>query len=100
MAERHRCIAALALAGVVLVGACSSEPPDPAEERRDRATERFEASFSGRQTECILDRLAEATLIAIDASGQLGEDSDELADLSEALRVCVVGEPDDEPAGG
>jgi glycogen debranching enzyme len=87
-------VAGLAV-GAVLLGSCSSEPPDPAEQRRDRVAERLEETFSRQQASCIVDRLDDdviAALDAEDATAPLDAESSELLAYTDALLACVAGE--------
>jgi hypothetical protein len=92
-AERRRRAAAAAtvlLAVAALAGACSSEPEDPAEARRDRIEARLEDTFSRQQSDCILEQLDDAQLEALDLTTDL-EDPAALEAYSNAAVACVVG---------
>lgn len=99
MAERpapaRRPLVGLALAGILVVGstlaACSSDPPSPAQQRRDHVERRLEATFSRTQARCILDQLDEPTIRALDRSATLDAGSDELTTYTNAVTACVLG---------
>lgn len=87
-------VASLA-AGALLLGACSSEPPDPAEQRRDRVADRLDETFSRQQASCIIDRLDDDTVAALDAddaTAPLDAESSELLAYTDAVLGCVAGE--------
>ena len=85
-------LAALALAGLVLVAGCSSEPQDPAEARRERVEARLDATFSRQQARCIMGELDERALIALDATTDLPADGPALETYTAAVTTCVTGE--------
>lgn len=88
---RHRWWPAhLALAAALLAG-CASDPPSPAQQRRDHVQHRLEATFSRTQATCIMKQLDEPTIRALDRSATLPPDSDELTTYSNALTACVLG---------
>jgi hypothetical protein len=80
------------------LGACGSDPEDPAEARRDRVRDRLESTFSRQQSDCILEQLDDEQLTVLDprteASDEPGGDLDDPAVLeaySNAAVACVVG---------
>ncbi|CAN5197824.1 hypothetical protein BH20ACT3_BH20ACT3_05530 [soil metagenome] len=81
------------LCAVVLtagLGACSDPPPDPEEARRARVETRLRDSFSANQATCILERLDEPTLVALDRTGDLDADSDPMTTYSQAVADCII----------
>ncbi|QXC61667.1 hypothetical protein KSP35_02120 [Aquihabitans sp. G128] len=84
--------AAALVAAALLVAGCSDPKPDPAKERRDRIEQRLR-SFSAAQSNCILERVDEQTLVALDRTNGLEADSAAMADYSAAVVACVA-DPD------
>lgn len=72
------------------LGACSDPPPDPDEARRTRVETRLRDSFSANQATCILERIDEPTLVALDRTADLNADSEPMATYSEAVVDCVT----------
>lgn len=70
-------------------GACSKDEPTPAEARRNRLETRLEASFSDTQATCILGKLDETTISALDRTATLAPGR-ALDRYSEAVRACVA----------
>lgn len=76
------------MVGVLLAAGCSDPEPSPAEQRRDRLETRLR-SFSAAQASCILGRLDQTTLVALDRpTGTLGPAA--MDDYSEAVVACVT----------
>ena len=86
----RRAVAAAVLAASLAIGGCASDPPDPAQQRKDRVQARLEASFSKAQATCIMKVLKPETITALDKAGSLPQ-GDELAVYSAALVACVGG---------
>ncbi|MCB1039614.1 MAG: hypothetical protein R2701_07050 [Acidimicrobiales bacterium] len=78
-------VAALALAA----GACSSDPPDPAEVRRQQVEARLEATFSKKQASCIVDGLDEPTIAALVRTTALDSDSEAFRTYSNVVLLCT-----------
>jgi hypothetical protein len=72
------------------LGACSDPPPDPGEARRTRVETRLRDSFSANQATCILERIDEPTLVALDRTADLDADSEPMATYSDAVVDCVT----------
>lgn len=78
----------LAALGSMLLAGCSDPKPSPAEERRDRIEARLR-SFSAAQASCILGRLDQDTLAAIDRpTGTLGRAA--MEEYTDAVVACVT----------
>lgn len=75
---------------------CSGSEPTEAEARRERVTERLEDSFSAAQTRCILDRVDDTVVRALDRQADLDPGSEAQAAYSEAVTACVA-DPDAPP---
>ncbi|WP_421119447.1 hypothetical protein ACE2AJ_19145 [Aquihabitans daechungensis] len=89
---RRRVVAAL---GLVLLGstctaACTSEPKDPVEQRKDRVEARIEDTFSRSQASCIMDVLDEPTIEALDRDAELPADSEAMRIYSNAVVACTA----------
>jgi hypothetical protein len=80
----------VALVAVVFLGACGSDEPTPEEQRQDRIEERLSDTFPPAQVTCIVDGLDDATMIALDETGDLKAGSDELATYSFVVRACAA----------
>ncbi len=90
---RHRWSAPL-LVGLVLVGtACADDDVDPAEARADRVEARLQDSFSAAQARCIVGRIDDPVLQALDRTADLAADAEALVAYSEAVASCVA-DPD------
>jgi hypothetical protein len=87
-----RRVVALALAAALVAGAgaCTSEPKDPAEQRRDRVQARIEDTFSRTQAACIMDVLDAPTIKALDETTTLADDSEALRIYSNAVVACTA----------
>ena len=93
-ADRRRRATAIAVAAMLSLGACTSDPPSPEEEREARIRDRLDETFSRAQTDCILDQLDEDARTALDGEGALDADSEELAAYSLVLVDCVTVDTD------
>lgn len=80
--------AALGLAPLLLAVGCTSDPPDPAEVRRDQVRTRLEASFSDAQTDCIVGALDDGTVEALVGTGDLDPTSDAFTQYSNVVLLC------------
>lgn len=87
----RRAVAGLAIAVVVGLGACASEPSTPAEIRRARVEARLQDSFTGAQASCILDDLDPATIRALAGSTDLAASATASSQYSDAVVRCVTG---------
>jgi hypothetical protein len=81
---------ALAIGLAAATAACTSEPKDPAEQRRDRVQARIEDTFSRSQADCIMDVLDEPTIRALDRSSSLSAGSEALRIYSNAVVACTA----------
>jgi hypothetical protein len=81
---------ALAIALTTATAACTSEPKDPAEQRRARVQARIEDTFSRSQADCIMDVLDEPTIRALDETTPLPEGSEALRIYSNAVVACTA----------
>lgn len=81
---------ALGLVLTSILGACSSEPADPAAARRERVETRLRSTYSTVQARCVLARLDAPTIAALDQATDLPAASPALRRYSAALRACVV----------
>lgn len=86
--RRAATLAPLALVVGLVAGACSSDPPDPAEVRRDQVRTRLEASFSDAQADCIVGALDEDTIEALTGSADLDPDSEQFTQYSNVVLLC------------
>ena len=68
---------------------CSSDAPDPAQQRRERVETRLGESFSKDQADCIVKAIDEPTLRALDGTGDLVPDSKPMLTYTVAVRTCV-----------
>jgi hypothetical protein len=87
---RSRAVAALGLALVFAVAACSSEPEDPATLRKERVEARIESTFSRSQAACIMKVLDGPTIAALDKTSTLPADSEALRIYSNAVVICTA----------
>lgn len=69
--------------------ACSKPEPTPAEARRNRLETRLKTSFADAQSKCILGKLDEPTIAALDRTATLAP-GQALDRYSEAVRDCVA----------
>jgi hypothetical protein len=85
-------LAAVGLAVVLATGAaaCTSEPKDPAEQRKERVQARIEDTFSRTQAACIMDVLDAPTIAALDKEAALPADSEPLRIYSNAVVACTA----------
>lgn len=83
-------VAAVALVGALVVAGCSSDPPDPVQQRKDRVQARLEDSFSQAQATCIMKVLKPETIAALDRTTTLPK-GDDLDVYSAAVVACVGG---------
>ncbi|MCB0960986.1 MAG: hypothetical protein KDB04_15870 [Acidimicrobiales bacterium] len=94
-AERRRGARARALLGAALIAvvavSCSSEPPDPAEVRRQQVRDRLEATFSDAQAECIVDALDDAAVRALVRTSDLAADDEAFRQYSNVVLLCARG---------
>lgn len=85
--------APLLLAALVVAAsssaACSKDEPTPAEARRNRLETRLEASFSDAQVRCILAKLDDPTIQALDRTANLPPGA-ALNRYSDAVQACVA----------
>lgn len=79
---------ALGLTMALLAG-CGSDPVDPSVARRERLEKRLRSSFTKEQASCILGRLDESVLRALDRSTDLRVDDEAFLLYSAALQTCV-----------
>ena len=95
-------------ASALLVFGCSEPEPDPAEVRQEVIRDRLEETFSGAQVDCIMSRLDDSVLQALDLSTDLDPEGDAMAAYTEAVTTCVTDpnapptatEPDDGATNG
>ena len=87
-APRRPVLALGALVVAAALGACTSEPPDPAAVRRDQARTRLAASFSDAQTDCIVGALDAATIEALVGPADLDPTSEEFTQYSNVVLLC------------
>jgi len=80
----------LVLLAITGAAACTSEPKDPAELRKDRVEARIEDTFSRSQASCIMDVLDEPTIKALDRTSELPADSEALRIYSNAVVACTA----------
>ncbi len=80
----------LAFALGASASACTSEPKDPAELRKDRVEARIDATFSRSQASCIMDVLDAPTIKALDRTTELPADSEALRIYSNAVVACTA----------
>jgi len=83
-----RVVAVAMLAAVALVG-CTKDQADPAQERRDRLEQRLR-SFSAAESNCILRRLDDATMRALDRTAALTGGSKAQKAYTDAVVACVT----------
>lgn len=98
----HRITVLVLAAGLVLgplASACSSDPPDPAEVRRDRVEDRLRESFSAAQARCILRQVDATVLRALDRTVALDPTTEAMTAYSEAVAACVADPDTPAPAG-
>lgn len=81
---------------MLLAGGCSEPEPDPAEVRAEVVRNRLGETFSGAQVDCIMKRLDDSVLRALDRDVDLEPDDDAMATYSEAVTACVA-DPADPP---
>ena len=94
-APRRRRPARAVLVGLALLVAlsaasCASDPPSPAQQRKDRVEARLDASFSKAQSDCILKVLKPSTIAALDRDATLPK-GDDLDVYTAAVVACVGG---------
>jgi hypothetical protein len=82
----------LVVLGLAVTG-CTQDKLSPAEARRARVEQRLRRTFSQTQTDCILDRVDTAVLIALDKGGDLEPATPQMFTYSNALAICVT-DPD------
>jgi hypothetical protein len=89
---RSRAAAALGLLLVAstFTAACTSEPKDPVEQRKDRVEARIEDTFSRSQANCIMDVLDEPTIRALDRTTKLPADGEAMRIYSNAVVACTA----------
>ena len=75
---------------MVAAAGCSSDPPTEEEARRTRVEGRLSQTFSDVEVRCIIGRLDDATLLALDAETDLDPADDEMALYTEVLAACVT----------
>ena len=80
----------LALVLSASTSACTSEPQDPAEQRKDRVEARIDATFSRTQASCIMDVLDAPTIKALDRTTELPADSEAMRIYSNAVVACTA----------
>jgi hypothetical protein len=87
-----RRLAALGLATCLSLAAaaCTSDPKDPAEQRKDRVQARIEDTFSRSQAICIMKVLDGPTIAALDKTSTLPDDSEALRIYSNAVVACTA----------
>jgi hypothetical protein len=89
---RSRRVTAVGL--VLLLGAstaaCTSEPKDPAEQRKARVEARIEDTFSRSQANCIMKVLDGPTIQALDRTAKLRADSEAMRIYSNAVIACTA----------
>ncbi|MEO6989271.1 MAG: hypothetical protein ABI239_11560 [Aquihabitans sp.] len=84
-------IAVCAVLFPAIVAGCSSDEPDPAQQRRDRVETRLGESFSKDQADCIVETIDDDTLRALDRTVDLPADSAPMLTYTVAVRTCVNG---------
>jgi hypothetical protein len=87
---RHRWSAPLLAALVLLGAACAEDDVDPAEARAERVEQRLQDSFSAAQARCIVGRVDDTVVRALDRTADLAADDEALAAYSEAVAACVA----------
>lgn len=83
-----RLAACVALLSVV-VASCSSDEPDPAQQRRERVETRLGETFSQDQADCIVETIDEDTLRALDRTVDLDPEGEPMLTYTVAVRACV-----------
>lgn len=78
------------LFSAVVIG-CSSDGPDPAQQRQDRVETRLGETFSKDQADCIVAAIDEDTLRALDRTVDLPAESAPMLTYTVAVRTCVNG---------
>lgn len=83
-------VLAVSAVAALLVTGCSEPEPDPVEVRAEVVRNRLGETFSEAQVDCIMGRLDDSVLQALDRDIDLDPDGEAMAAYSEAVSSCVA----------
>lgn len=83
-------VLAFSAAAALLVTGCSEPEPDPVEVRAEVVRNRLGETFSEAQVDCIMGRLDDSVLQALDRDNDLDPDGEAMSAYSEAISACVA----------